>query len=88
MSETLGQQSYHELKRRSRRPIRRYVKKITGLSRAQITRSRNQERTGPAKAIGRGLRFHSDNGSEYINGDVAGLLNKLLIESAACRRKR
>lgn len=32
--------------------------------------------------------FHSDNGSEYINGRVAGLLNKLLIEQTKSRANR
>ena len=30
--------------------------------------------------------FHSDNGSEFINYTVAGLLNKLLIEQTKSRR--
>ena len=34
------------------------------------------------------LGFHSDNGSEYINGRVAGLLNKLLIEQTKSRSGR
>ncbi len=38
VSETLRQQRYHELKRRSRGLVRRYLEKMTGLSRAQITR--------------------------------------------------
>lgn len=38
VSETLRQQRYHDLKRRSRGLIRRYLTKMTGLSRAQITR--------------------------------------------------
>ena len=38
VGETLLQQRYHELKRRSRGLVRRYVEKMTGLSRAQITR--------------------------------------------------
>jgi len=32
--------------------------------------------------------FHSDNGSEYINDRVAGLLNKLLIEQTKSRSRR
>jgi transposase InsO family protein len=32
--------------------------------------------------------FHSDNGSEYINGTVAKLLNKLLIEFTKSRARR
>lgn len=32
--------------------------------------------------------FHSDNGSEFINGTVAGLLNKLLIEQTKSRPRR
>lgn len=31
------------------------------------------------------INFHSDNGSEYINKVVAGLLNKLLISQTKCR---
>ena len=31
------------------------------------------------------LGFHSDNGSEYINHQVAGMLNKLLIEQTKSR---
>ena len=31
--------------------------------------------------------FHSDNGSEYINGDVSGLLGKLLIEQTKSRSR-
>jgi transposase InsO family protein len=38
VSETLRQQRYHELQRRSRGLIRCYLTKMTGLSRAQITR--------------------------------------------------
>jgi transposase InsO family protein len=38
VSETLRQQRYQDLKRRSRGLIRRYLTKMTGLSRAQITR--------------------------------------------------
>ena len=38
VSETLRQQRYHELKRRSRGLVRRYLETMTGLSRAQITR--------------------------------------------------
>ena len=38
VTETLRQQRYHELKRRSRGLVRRYLEKMTGLSRAQITR--------------------------------------------------
>ena len=38
VGDTLLQQRYHELKRRSRGLVRRYVEKMTGLSRAQITR--------------------------------------------------
>jgi transposase InsO family protein len=34
------------------------------------------------------LGFHSDNGSEYINRDVAKLLNKLLIEEQTKSRSR
>ena len=34
------------------------------------------------------LGFHSDNGSEYINGHVAKLLNKLLIEEQTKSRSR
>ena len=34
------------------------------------------------------LGFHSDNGSEYINGKVAKLLNKLLIEQTKSRSGR
>ena len=34
------------------------------------------------------LGFHSDNGSEYINRQVAGLLNKLLIEEQTKSRSR
>jgi len=33
-----------------------------------------------------GAGFHSDNGSEFINHTVAGLLNKLLIEQTKSRR--
>lgn len=32
--------------------------------------------------------FHSDNGSEYVNKTVAGLLNKLLIEFTKSRARR
>lgn len=32
--------------------------------------------------------FHSDNGSEYINDRVAGMLNKLLIEQTKSRSRR
>src|SRR5688500_12547326 len=35
-----------------------------------------------------GLSFHSDNGSEFINHTVAGLLNKLLIEQTKSRPRR
>ncbi len=38
VSLTLRQQRYRELKRRSRGLVRRYLEKLTGLSRAQITR--------------------------------------------------
>jgi hypothetical protein len=38
LSQTLRQQRYRELKRRSRGLVRRYLEKLTGLSRAQITR--------------------------------------------------
>lgn len=38
MSESLRRQRYHELMRRSRVLIRCYLTKMTGLSRAQITR--------------------------------------------------
>src|SRR6266853_24989 len=38
LSQTLRQQRYRELKRRSRGLVRRYLEKRTGLSRAQITR--------------------------------------------------
>ena len=38
VNRTLGQQCYAELKRRSRGMVRRYVEKMTGMSRAQITR--------------------------------------------------
>ena len=34
------------------------------------------------------LGFHTDNGSEYINRDVAKLLNKLLIEEQTKSRSR
>jgi transposase InsO family protein len=34
------------------------------------------------------VSFHSDNGSEYINDKVAGLLNKLLIEQTKSRSNR
>jgi len=34
------------------------------------------------------LGFHSDNGSEYINGHVAKLLNKLLVEEQTKSRSR
>ena len=34
------------------------------------------------------LGFHSDNGSEYINGRVARLLEKLLIEQTKSRARR
>ena len=34
------------------------------------------------------LGFHSDNGSEYINDRVAGLLNKLLVEQTKSRANR
>lgn len=34
------------------------------------------------------LNFHSDNGSEYINRAVAGLLNKLLIRQTKSRSRR
>nr|VFK49779.1 MAG: Integrase core domain-containing protein [Candidatus Kentron sp. SD] len=34
------------------------------------------------------LGFHTDNGSEYINKRVAGLLNKLLIELTKSRARR
>ncbi|MHB8473668.1 MAG: hypothetical protein ACYDC8_12660 [Gammaproteobacteria bacterium] len=34
------------------------------------------------------LGFHSDNGSEYINGRVAKLLQKLLIEQTKSRARR
>lgn len=34
------------------------------------------------------LGFHSDNGSEYINRQVAELLNKLLIEEQTKSRSR
>jgi hypothetical protein len=32
--------------------------------------------------------FHSDNGSEYINGDVSFLLNKMMIEQTKSRARR
>ena len=38
LSQTLRQQRYRQLKRRSRGLVRRYLEKLTGLSRAQITR--------------------------------------------------
>jgi transposase InsO family protein len=38
LSQTLRQQRYRELNRRSRGLVRRYLEKLTGLSRAQITR--------------------------------------------------
>src|SRR5436305_14180546 len=38
VNQTLRQQRYQDLKRRSRGVVRRYVEKFTGLSRAQITR--------------------------------------------------
>jgi transposase InsO family protein len=38
VNRTLGQQRYRELKRRSRGLVRRYLEKMTGLGRAQITR--------------------------------------------------
>jgi len=34
------------------------------------------------------LSFHSDNGSEFINRTVAGLLNKLLVEQTKSRPRR
>jgi len=34
------------------------------------------------------LGFHSDNGSEFVNGVVAKLLNKLLIEFTKCRARQ
>lgn len=34
------------------------------------------------------LGFHSDNGSEFVNGVVAKLLNKLLIEFTKCRPRQ
>ena len=34
------------------------------------------------------LGFHSDNGSEYINGIIASLLNKLLVEQTKSRSNR
>ena len=34
------------------------------------------------------LGFHSDNGAEYVNDRVAGLLNKLLIEQTKSRSRR
>ena len=34
------------------------------------------------------LGFHSDNGSEYINGEVASLLQKLLIDQTKSRSRR
>jgi hypothetical protein len=34
------------------------------------------------------LGFHSDNGSEFINHTIAGLLNKLLIEQTKSRPRR
>lgn len=34
------------------------------------------------------LGFHSDNGSEYINGRVSGLLEKLLIDQTKSRSRR
>lgn len=34
------------------------------------------------------LGFHSDNGSEFINGRVAGMLNKLLIDQTKSRPRR
>ena len=34
------------------------------------------------------LGFHSDNGSEYINKRVAGLLEKLRIEFTECRSRQ
>jgi hypothetical protein len=38
VNQTLRQQSYQELKRSGRGLVRRYLEKITGLSRAQTTR--------------------------------------------------
>src|ERR1017187_10967432 len=38
VNQTLRQQGYEELKRRERGVVRRYVEKMTGLSRAQTTR--------------------------------------------------
>ena len=38
VNQTLGQQGYQELKRSSRGLLRRYLEKMTGLSRAQMTR--------------------------------------------------
>jgi len=34
------------------------------------------------------LGFHADNGSEYVNRQVAGMLNKLLVEFTKSRPRR
>lgn len=58
---------------------------VAGISESHLERALGSALAQfPFKVLG----FHSDNGSEFINGIVAGMLNKLLIEQTKSRSGR
>src|ERR1039457_5218301 len=89
---TLKRQQYRKLSKGQKGIVRRFLVKVTGLSRAQMTRlvgCWTNQRCIPTKMFPfRILGFHCDNGSEFINQKVAEMLNKLLAEFTKSRAYR
>jgi len=65
---TLADFEYHGLRKPDKGLVKRYLERVTGLSRAQVTRLvRQRRRTGRIRDHRRGPSanaFHADNGSE------------------------
>ena len=95
----VGQQ-YAQLGKAARGLVRLYIEKMSGLSRAQLTRvAGSTPRISEAyleplleqmmrQFSFRILGFHTDNGSEFINKTVAQLLEKLRVEQTKSRPRQ
>lgn len=63
----------YQLNKREKGVVRRHLQRMTGYSRAQVTRL---------------VEFHCDNGSEYVNERVAEILNRTLIKLTKSRPRK